>query len=103
MGKKGNDKGFITWIMTLITMILSVGFVIGAITSFATLISGGFGTWAIVSLTLAIIGLFAAIYIVWHGTMILLGKGENTWTFVILAFFAGVIGGILMLIAKILN
>ncbi len=96
MGKRNNDKGFITWIMTLVTLIL-VG---GTAITFITLASTGSGTWAIVmSILVSMLG----IYIFWHGIMILLGKAENTWVFVIACFIAGIIGGILMLIAKILN
>ncbi len=94
-----NDKGFITWILTLITLILSWGFVAGMFTTFFS--TGDFDSWW--SLIWAIIGLIAAIYLTWHGIMILIGKAANTWVFVIVAFVAGIIGGILMLIAKILN
>lgn len=99
MGKKNNDKGVITWIFTLITLILSLGFV--AAMFGAAFGGGGVAIWALV---LAIVGIVAGIYLWWHGIMILLGIAENTWLFVIVAFFASaLIGGILMLVAKILN
>ncbi len=96
MGKRNNDKGFITWIMTLVTLIIVGASAIGWITGAATT-----GTWW--AITMSVIVSLTGIYVFWHGIMILLGRAENTWVFVIVCFFAGIVGGILMLIAKILN
>ncbi len=101
---RGNDKGFITWIFTLITLILNIGILAAAWATFGTGFDGAFSGGDITALIWGIVTLIAAVYLWWHGIMILIGKGENTWTFVIVAFFAtAIIGGILMLIAKILN
>ncbi len=102
---RGNDKGFITWIFTLITLILNIGVLAAAWGTFGAGIDGAsLSGGDIAALIWGIITLIAAVYLWWHGIMILIGRAENTWTFVIVAFFAtSIIGGILMLIAKILN
>ncbi len=103
-----NDKGIITWIFTLMTLILSLGFVAatwGTFINNLTNISSdvdvvGYIFWGLAALVL----LMFSVYLWWHGIMILLGIGQNTWTFVIVAFIgAAIIGGILMLIAKLIN
>ncbi len=103
---KNNDKGLITWIFTIVVLVLSLG-ALGAFW-------GGFtaqlsdtsiaDAGSIILLIFAILELFLIIYLWWHGIMILIGKGTNTWTFIIAAFLgAAIIGGVLMLIAKLLN
>ncbi len=99
MAERNNDKGLITWICTLITLIVSWGFVAGMFGTFFS--TGSMDSWW--SLAWGVAGLIAAIYLTWHGVMILLGRQENTWLFVGVAFVAGILGGILMLIAKLLN
>ncbi len=99
MAKK--DKGFITWLFTIIALVL--GFAT-AIASIGLAWDSLTGSVAIGELILSIIWLLLAIYFIWHGFMIVLGKASNSWLFVVLAFFAAaLVGGILMLIAKIID
>ncbi len=103
---KNNDKGFITWLFTIITLVISVLTLIGSWSGFGAVFSeAGFDDFgAIILLIWGIIQIFLMVYLLWHGTLIILGKASNTWTFVAAAFLgAALIGGILMLIAKILN
>ncbi len=96
MAERNNDKGFITWIFAIINLVLSGAVAVGFLTSAA--LTGEI--WAII---MTIVWCALAVYVIWHSVMIILGKASNTWLYVIVSCFASLIGGILMLIAKILN
>ncbi len=103
---RNNDKGFITWLFTIITLVIAVIALAGAWGTFGAVFDdAGFSdAGAVVALIWGILQVFLTVYLLWHGIWIILGKASNTWTFVIAAFVgAALIGGILMLIAKILN
>ncbi len=94
---KSKDKGFLTWLFAIISLVLGAGAAIGIVTG--TALSGGL--WGII---IAIVWIFLAAYFIWHSVMIILGKASNSWLYVIMAFVcAAVIGGILMLIAKLID
>lgn len=96
MAKK-NDKGFITWLFAIISLVLGAAEAVAIITGAA--LSGGL--WAIIG---SIIMILLAAYFIWHSVMIIIGKGSNSWLYVVMAFVcAALIGGILMLIAKIID
>ncbi len=96
MAKK-KDKGFLTWLFAIISLVIGAGAAIAIITGFG--LSGG-----IVSIIIAIVWALLAAYFIWHSVMIILGKASNSWLYVVMAFVcAALIGGILMLIAKIID
>lgn len=96
MAERNNDKGVITWVFTIINLILVGGVALTVITAGVALDS-----W--VAIGVGIILIFLAVYVIWHSIMIILGKAANTWLYVVVSFLGSFVGGILMLIAKILN
>ncbi len=98
MAKGKNDKGFLTWLFAIISLILGIGQAIAIITSVS--VSGSEIVAIIVSIIMAIL----AIYFIWTSVMIIIGKASNSWLYVVMAFIcAAIIGGILMLIAKLID
>ncbi|NOQ50197.1 MAG: hypothetical protein GQ557_00835 [Mycoplasmataceae bacterium] len=90
------DKGFLTRLFTLITLFLSLAWT-AAMFSLA-FISIEISLWALI---LGIIALIAVIYLWIHGIKILIGVEKNTYLFVFMGLISsGLVGGILMLIAK---
>lgn len=106
MAERNNDKGLITWIMTIINLCLGLGF---AITTLAWLISTVIdfdvkNEYFWTSLVIVIVWALFSWYWIKRSIMIILGKGANTWVYVGVSFImSALIGGTLMLIAKILN
>ncbi|NQX83553.1 MAG: hypothetical protein HRS50_02485 [Mycoplasmataceae bacterium] len=94
---KKNDKGLITWIFTLINLIIGGSVALG-------LIGAAISTGTILTIVLSVIWVLLGIYFIWHSVMILLGTKSNTWFYVVVSFIiSAIVGGILMLIAKIIN
>ncbi len=94
---KSKDNGFLTWLFAIISLVLGAGTAIAIITG--TALNGGLGI-----IIIAIVWILLAAYFIWHSVMIILGKASNSWLYVIMAFVcAAVIGGILMLIAKLID
>ncbi len=100
--KLKNGKGLFTSVCTLITLILTLVFT-GALISFSSLGTGKENGGWIIILIFAVISLLATVYLYWHGIKILFGVDRNTWLYVFVSFFAFFFGGVLMLIAKILD
>ncbi len=97
MAKK-NDKGFLTWLFAIISLALGAAEAAGIIIGANILGSG------IVPAIITIIMILLAAYFIWHSIMIIIGKGSNSWLYVVMAFIcAAIIGGVLMLIAKIID
>ncbi len=106
MAERNNDKGLITWIATIINLVVGFMFAIGLIGGcISTLFDFNIDDPAFWStLILAIIWACFAWYWIKRSILILLGKESNTWVYVAVSFgMSALIGGIAMLIAKILN
>ncbi len=109
MAERNNDKGFITWIMTIINLVLGAvfagGLLIGSIVEIVDVIgNGGDILGMIMTIIMLIVWACFAWYWIKRSIMIILGKEANTWVYVAVSFFmSAIIGGVLMLIAKILN
>lgn len=95
------DKGFLTWLFAIISLVLgaavAIAAIAGAITSFTD------EDVAVVQLVLSVIWLLLNVYFIWHSVMIIIGKSSNSWLYVVMAFVCTFVGGILMLIAKIIE
>lgn len=100
MAKK-NDKGFLTWLFAIISLVLGAAVAVASIVGAITLLihPAGHG----VGIFFAIVWLLLSIYFIWHSVMIILGRASNSWLYVIMAFVCTFVGGILMLIAKIIE
>ena len=101
---KGNDKGFLTWVFTIINLVIGAGVSIGLVSGAITGLVNGDNNWAIGLLIVAILDIMVGVWFVWRSVMIILGIASNSWAYVIVSFFiSAIIGGVLMLIAKLLN
>ncbi len=98
MNKLKKGKGLFTTICTIITLVLTI---LTGITLIGVAAAPNDG-W-ITATVFAILSICATVYLYWHGIKIITGIDRNTWLFVFISFFAGFFGGILMLIAKIID
>lgn len=107
MAERNNDKGLITWIAAIVNLVFGI---ITALVLLGAIFGVVFGSenldvidW-IFQVILAIIWACVAWYWIKRTILIILGKAANSWPYAILSFFmGGLIGGIAMTIAKILN
>lgn len=106
MAERNNDKGLITWVATIVNLVVGIIFALGLIGGcISTLFDFDVADPAFwTTLVLAIVWACFAWYWIKRSILIILGKEANTWVYVVVSFFmGGLIGGIAMLIAKILN